>query len=244
MEGHGDENSRIFSIAFSPNNQQLASGSDDGTIKIWDLTSGGCIQTLEGHSGYVWSVAFSPDCQQLASGSGDKTARIWDLTSGSCVHILEGHLDTIVSAAFSADGQRLVSLSDWKLTAIKVWDLTSGSCALTFKINLNGSSNMSSFCEKPYITFDPAGRCLLTDTSRIELPEHPMNTSVRLDRWERREYRGYGMLGDFRRWITRDGRNVLWLPLEYRSHCYAVQRRIVALGCESGVVTIGFSRDV
>ncbi|KAK4456564.1 WD40-repeat-containing domain protein, partial [Cladorrhinum samala] len=51
----------VQSVAFSPDSQRLASGSSDNTVKIWDATSGQCLQTLEGHRGSVKSVAFSSD---------------------------------------------------------------------------------------------------------------------------------------------------------------------------------------
>jgi hypothetical protein len=54
---------------------RVASGSADQTVKIWDASSGDCLQTLEGHSDLVWSVAFSQDSTRLASGSRDNAFR-------------------------------------------------------------------------------------------------------------------------------------------------------------------------
>ena len=67
-------------------------GSDDNTVKLWDVASGECLQTLEGHSHWVSSVSFSPDGKKLASGSGDNTVKLWDVQSGQCLQTLEGHL--------------------------------------------------------------------------------------------------------------------------------------------------------
>ncbi|KAK5290630.1 hypothetical protein LTR99_011031 [Exophiala xenobiotica] len=77
-----------------------------GISKNWNL----CLQTLEGHSGWVTSVAFSPDRQQLASGSHDRTLGLWDARTGDCSETLEGHSHWATSVAFPPDGQQLASL--------------------------------------------------------------------------------------------------------------------------------------
>jgi WD40 repeat protein len=69
----------VFSVAFSPDGKILASGSDDHTIKLWDVATGQEVRTLTGHTWEVWSVAFSPDGKILASGSWDGTILLWDV---------------------------------------------------------------------------------------------------------------------------------------------------------------------
>ncbi|OXV11660.1 hypothetical protein Egran_00579, partial [Elaphomyces granulatus] len=86
LEGHSNT---VYSVAFSHAWTQLASASDDNTVKIWDAGSGKCLHTLEGHSNTVRSVAFSHDSTRLASTSGDNTVKIWDTGNGKCLHTLE-----------------------------------------------------------------------------------------------------------------------------------------------------------
>ncbi len=64
-------------LAFSPNKRILASASGDSTIKLWDISTGQHILTLQGHEDSVTSVAFSPDGDILASGSKDTTIKLW-----------------------------------------------------------------------------------------------------------------------------------------------------------------------
>ncbi|KAF5337548.1 hypothetical protein D9758_016665 [Tetrapyrgos nigripes] len=75
-------NSHVNSIALSPNGQRVVSGSQDGTVHIWNVETGEEEQKLKGHSNQVTSVAFSPDGWQVVSGSFDGTVRIWNVETG------------------------------------------------------------------------------------------------------------------------------------------------------------------
>ncbi|MCS6936254.1 MAG: WD40 repeat domain-containing protein [Candidatus Bipolaricaulota bacterium] len=68
----------VWSVAFSPNGQLLASGANDRNIKLWEVTSGQEVRSLAGHRiNLIVSVIFSPDGRLLASGSADQTIKLW-----------------------------------------------------------------------------------------------------------------------------------------------------------------------
>ncbi|WP_017653807.1 WD40 repeat domain-containing serine/threonine-protein kinase [Fortiea contorta] len=102
----------------------LASGSDDQTVKIWNLQQKRAIRTLKGHSGKVYAVAISPDGKNVVSGSIDKTIKIWNLNTGKEIRTLKGHQSLISSLAISPDGKTIVSVSYDK--TIKIWNLNTG----------------------------------------------------------------------------------------------------------------------
>jgi WD40 repeat protein len=92
LEGHSE---KVTSVVFSHDSARLASASGDGTVKIWDASSGACLHTLKGHSDWVRSVVFSHDSARLVSASDDRTIKIWDASSGECLQTLKGHIYSI-----------------------------------------------------------------------------------------------------------------------------------------------------
>lgn len=127
-----EQSKHITSKEESPNNhpiQLLATGSDDTTIKLWELSTGECWKTLWGHDSWVHSVSLSPDGQTLASGSRDRTVKIWNWRSGECLHTLHEHNNRVKSVAFNHRGTILASGSDDQ--TVKLWDVARGTCSHT-----------------------------------------------------------------------------------------------------------------
>lgn len=125
-KGH---NSWVWFVAFSPNNQVLASCSQDHTIKLWDMKTGQCLRTLPGHTSIVTSFAFHPHDQVLASSSEDRTIKLWDINTGKCLSTLQEHQGCVWTVTFSPDGQTLVSGGEDD--TIKIWDAATGQCLKT-----------------------------------------------------------------------------------------------------------------
>jgi serine/threonine protein kinase len=119
----------VYSVAYSPDGQTLASGSGDKTIKLWNVKTGNLLQTLTDHSQPVNSVAYSPDGQTLASGSVDKTIKLWNVNTGNLLQTLTYHSQRVNSVAYSPDGQTLASGSDDK--TIKLWNVKTGNLLQT-----------------------------------------------------------------------------------------------------------------
>uniref|UniRef100_A0A674D3L8 Apoptotic protease-activating factor 1 n=1 Tax=Salmo trutta TaxID=8032 RepID=A0A674D3L8_SALTR len=125
LEGH-KEQVRCFSLlTTSPSSEtHLLSWSFDGTIKVWDMSSGERLQDLVCHQGAVLACDVSPDGQLFATTSADKTAKVWSSASWECVRLLNGHQDCVRSCRFSWDGRRLATGDD--NGEIRLWNVKDG----------------------------------------------------------------------------------------------------------------------
>ena len=80
----------------------------DNTLKLWDLESGRCIHTLEGHTQEVTVVAVTPDGRQAVSGSDDTTLRVWDLGTGRELAAFTADAE-ITCCAVAQDGHTIIA---------------------------------------------------------------------------------------------------------------------------------------
>lgn len=93
-QSHG-ENTWILALAFSPDNQLLASGGDNGTIKLWEVNRGELQLNIQGHDDWLRSLAFAPDGQTLISGSDDTHVKEWRVSDGRLKNDWQGHSDWV-----------------------------------------------------------------------------------------------------------------------------------------------------
>ncbi|KAI1291522.1 hypothetical protein EDD11_008860 [Mortierella claussenii] len=114
----------VTSVVFSISGQQIASGSEDNSVRLWDAQSGAPGHILSGHTNVVMSVVYSPSGKLIASGSWDETVRLWGAQSGAPSHILSGHTSIVTSIVFSPSGQQIASGSEDN--SVRLWDAQSG----------------------------------------------------------------------------------------------------------------------
>src|SRR5262249_53376491 len=99
----------VYSVAFSPDEKQFATGGHDGTIRIWE--AGKFVRAMIGHQYYVSSVSWSPDGQYLASAGGsDGTVRVWDPHTGLQLRSFAMTKGAPSYAAWSPDGLTLAAV--------------------------------------------------------------------------------------------------------------------------------------
>ncbi|HEU5086594.1 MAG TPA: serine/threonine-protein kinase [Roseiflexaceae bacterium] len=115
----------VWSVAWSPNGQLLASAGADQTVRVWEAANGQLLRMLKLH-GFMNSanaVAFHPAGELLASAGNDGSIWLWRVADGDCVAVLHGHYGPVTSIAWSPDGTTLASAGED--TTVRLWDTQS-----------------------------------------------------------------------------------------------------------------------
>ena len=157
------DSSPVYGVALSPDGQKLASGSQNGNLKIWRLDNAGKPETtsmltvsnpvytdiMSFTSGAV--LSFSPDGSLLAVVGDQNNVNLWDSASGKLLKTLSGHTGPVYAVDFSPNSKFLATASSDN--TVKVWDIASGQALL----DLTGHEN-----EAIMVGFSPDGKYLVT----------------------------------------------------------------------------------
>ncbi|PIK37386.1 putative transducin beta-like protein 3 [Apostichopus japonicus] len=120
----------INSLAISPNDKLLATGSQDRSAKLWHLEQEKFLGSFRGHKRGIWCVQFSPTDQALATSSADGTIKIWSISDFTCVKTFEGHDASVLKVSFLSRGMQLLSSGSDGL--LKLWTIKHNECIKTF----------------------------------------------------------------------------------------------------------------
>ncbi len=156
----------VSSVAFSPNDRMLATGSWDATVRIWSTEHRTCVQRLDGHTGRVEDVSFSTDGGYVLTCSADRTARLWRADTGLEVQRFGGSPSPLRSAVLSPDGRRVLTGSGSVDGTVRIWDRATGTVIRQLQGHANPISSLA---------FSSDGRHVLTgaldNTARLWDPD-------------------------------------------------------------------------
>jgi WD40 repeat protein len=215
LEGHSRP---VSTVAFSMDGKRVASGSYDGTVRIWDIGTGMLQQILEGHKDTVNTIAFSMDGKRVVSGSDDHMMRIWDADTSTLQQTMKRNNYSFNSVAFSMDGKWVVSGSSDGMVCI--WDAGMRTLQQAFK--------RQSSCIWA-VTFSPDGKQVETNHGILNLNSSESNpTSSHVESASKIQINN--------NWVFVNRQRILWLPPDLRPICSVVQGYNIAIGCSSARV--------
>ncbi|PNP51283.1 hypothetical protein THARTR1_08075 [Trichoderma harzianum] len=159
IQGYGT----VEFVVFSHDSRLLASATEGGNIKLWNMATGHiqetlkdpCQEPLNGKDHWVTSMAFSHNSKLLASGSNDGAIKIWNTTTGQCQQILQEHKSEVKSVAFSHDSSLLASTLE---NMIEIWNLATGLHQKTLEGH-EDSINALAFSSDPKLLASASGDC-------------------------------------------------------------------------------------
>jgi len=132
---------KVTAIAVTPDGKQLISGSNDNTLKIWDLETGKEKFSFIGHSDEITAIAITPDGNQIISSSRDGTIKAWNLKNREKLLTIDSHQNSVNNIALTPDGKEIISGSSDK--SLRVWNLETGEEMLTCKGRPAGSFTLT-----------------------------------------------------------------------------------------------------
>jgi WD40 repeat protein len=116
--------SEVTAVAVTPDGTRIVSGSDDRTLKVWDLASGELVQTLEGHADAITAIAITPDGARAVSACRDQTIKVWNLGAAAAAPGQVGHAAAVTAVTVVPGGMRAITAGDDY--TVRIWDLERG----------------------------------------------------------------------------------------------------------------------
>jgi WD40 repeat protein/regulation of enolase protein 1 (concanavalin A-like superfamily) len=175
FEGH---TGAVEQVVFSPDCRRALSGSQDKSVRLWEVETGKQVRQFEGNTQNVHGVALSRDGRQALSAefdfaNRDFPIRLWDVETGKEIRRFSGHTDKIWNVVFSPDGNRAVSCSDDR--TIRLWDVSAGTEVRQFTGHESAVGR---------VAFAPDGRSILSGAGDATVRLWDVETGKELRRFE------------------------------------------------------------
>ncbi len=168
LTGHGGP---VWAAAFSPDDSILASGSEDGSVRLWNVSNGDILHLLQGHYFHVYSLDFSSDGSILASGGiDDRKINFWNISTGTLLQTwFNTSSEPLLDIEFSPVDNSLLAFS--RNDSIVLRNVTDGKVVQTFQGHTGIIESL---------TFSPNGSLLASGSDDSSIKVWNVSTGVEL----------------------------------------------------------------
>nr|XP_036580708.1 beta transducin-like protein HET-D2Y [Colletotrichum truncatum]KAF6788703.1 beta transducin-like protein HET-D2Y [Colletotrichum truncatum] len=211
----------VVEVTYSNDSTQLASASSVGDVKVWNPATGECLRVIKTYNSFIRALAFSSDGSRIAwAASLGPFNEVRDVATGAFLQKLTNFPGASL-IAFSGNDRQVATASD---DTIALWDTTTGRRLHTLRVS--GPIKSLSFLTTDSQLFTNFG---IIDLDKLPMPAttdssslHPIDSVVHIS-----QFQGYGIRDQT--WVTKDSKDVLRLPSNYRLGAYAINRSGVAI---------------
>ncbi|KAL7797028.1 Pfs, NACHT and WD domain protein [Trichoderma afarasin] len=206
----------VNAMAFSHDSSHIATASDKSVL-LRSVDTGDCVREFIIDEDIIYCLAFSHDPSLMVSAS-HRAIQLWNIDTGECIRTIEIPEEGFLCAvAFSNDSSLIASSINY---TVRLWRANTGECVHEFNIT-------DTRCNIDYLSFASDGLHLFTNLGTLTI-----SPTEQIIGWG-----GYGLNKDYS-WITWDGNNLLWLPVEYRpkNSYFAVNETTQWIGSRPGRV--------
>jgi len=217
----------VKAVCLSEDARHALSGSGDGTLRLWDLASGECLQTIHTTNEACECLVMAPDGRWALAGH-DNVA-MYDLGTGQCLRTFEGHVQPVTALSLSADGALALSGSGDK--TVRLWEVATGRCLQTFEGHASPIT-----C----VDLSADGRVALSGCSARQLWMWDVSNAKRVRTFEGQEF------GPECVRLSRDGRWVVTGDADAKLHVFSTKNglRVRTLrGHQNKVTSVCLSAD-
>lgn len=165
-EAHG---SNVNAVTVTPDGKCIVSGSDDNTIRVWDMETGAQLRAIKGHESGVNAITVTPTGTRIISGSSDKTIRVWDWETESQLMAIKELKGSVNAITVTPDGKCIVSGSSDN--TICVWDLETGT---QLRVIEGHESSVNA------ITVTPDSKCIVSGSDDNTIRVWDLETGMQL----------------------------------------------------------------
>lgn len=195
----------VYAVAFRPGTHELATGSLDKTVRIWNADTGQTLHLIKDHAEAVFGLAYSPDGKLLATASGDRSAKLFQTSDYKRVASLTAHQDAVTHVAFNQNGTLLATTCADR--QIRIWKVEIGK--MENPLRQQGEGDVINTC-----VFSPDGSLLVYGASNSRVRVFNGDGSNQKQEWKEPEDWVYSVaVGADNQTVaagTQDGKVLLW----------------------------------